>query len=340
MPCVNHPNNPVQAYCQHCGKELCAACVRTGPNGQIYCDTCLAAAGAVPAGAAWTAGPYTGGPNPGFPLPMGSTPNPSAAAVLGLIPGAGAFYNGQYFKGLIHVVVFVILVSIADRYGVFGLFVAAWILYQAFEAYHTAKARRDGHPLPDPFGLNEMGSWLNFGAGARHPNPHSAPQPNPPGTYAPPSGPAAGPVADWTAAKAGVEPPVYSAPYTTSWTSSQYSGPASGPAAGYPPVQPPYAESWTATGAAPDPYAPGYPPNYPPEYPSGTIPPVAPVPPYRWQRREPVFAVVLIGLGIIFLLQSMGFVTHFMHYIWPVALIGIGAWLIVRRVSDSQGGSK
>ena len=31
-----------------------------------------------------------------------------------------------------------------------------WVFYQAFEAYHTAKARRDGLPLPDPFGLNNI----------------------------------------------------------------------------------------------------------------------------------------------------------------------------------------
>jgi len=53
-----------------------------------------------------------------------------------------------------------------------------------------------------------------------------------------------------------------------------------------------------------------------------------------------IFAVVLIGLGLIFLLQSLGFVSHLMHYIWPVMLIGLGVWLIVRRVGYMQGGSK
>ena len=40
-------------------------------------------------------------------------PNPVAAAVLGLIPGVGAMYNGQFFKGLIHVVIFAVLISIS-----------------------------------------------------------------------------------------------------------------------------------------------------------------------------------------------------------------------------------
>jgi hypothetical protein len=29
-----------------------------------------------------------------------------------------------------------------------------------------------------------------------------------------------------------------------------------------------------------------------------------------------------------------------MEFAWPLMLIGVGVWLIVRRVSESQGGSK
>ena len=32
----------------------------------------------------------------------------------------------------------------------------------AFEAYHTARCRRDGLPLPNPFGLNDLGHKLGF----------------------------------------------------------------------------------------------------------------------------------------------------------------------------------
>jgi hypothetical protein len=335
MPCVNHPGNPVQSYCQNCGKALCASCVRTTPADQVFCESCMAATGGganVPnPGAAWTPVGFQGNPMPVFSASWKGGPNPSAAAVLGLIPGAGAFYNAQYFKGLIHVIVFAILVSLADRHGIFGLFIAAWVLYQAFEAYHTAKARRDGQPLPDPFGLNEMGSWFTTGGhsrpGAIPPNYQAAAPPNP-------VSPAYGP-------GASSEPPIYNAPYNSSWTSP--SEPASGPAAGYP-SQPPYTETWPGSTPNPDPYAQNYPqnypPNYPPNYPSGVIPPIPPVPPYFWRRKEPVFAMVLIGLGVIFLLQSMGVVEHLMRFIWPFALIALGAWLFVRRVSDAQGGSK
>jgi hypothetical protein len=275
----------------------------------------------------WFGATYQGRPVPGFAVPMTGAPNPSAAAVLGLIPGVGAMYNGQLFKGLIHVVIFAVLVSITDRYAIFGLFIAAWIFYQSFEAYHTAKARRDGLPVPDPFGLNDLGSWLNIGSQGRSPNANPGIPVNPMPPAPPPPNPAVG------------EPPVYNAPYTSSWTSSQYSGPASDPASYQQPGYPPYSAPWTGPGVVPDPFAPSNPPNYP----SGTvppIPPISPLPPHKWHRKEPIFAFVLIGLGIIFLLQSMGFVAHLLHYIWPVALIGLGVWLIMRRVSDSQGGPK
>jgi hypothetical protein len=84
-------------------------------------------------------------------------------------------YNEQYAKGILHLVVFAILVSLADNHGVFGLFVAFWVCYMAFEAYQTARARRDGLPLPNPFGLNDIGERLGFDknwrVGAQHTNP-------------------------------------------------------------------------------------------------------------------------------------------------------------------------
>lgn len=301
MPCVNHPEREIQSYCQNCGKALCAECVRTTPAGQVLCEQCFAAAGGVvPPGAV----------PPFYPLPP-SGPNPSAAAVLGLIPGVGAMYNGQLFKGLIHVVIFAILVSITDHYGMFGIFIGAWVLYQSFEAYHTAKARRDGLPVPDPFGLNELGSWLNLGGTSRGP---SAP---PPGAQTPP----------YAGQQPGAGTPPYN--YNSSWTGAAGPGPEAGPG-GPIPQQPPYSEPYSGFGPNPysDPFA------------SGAIPPVPPTPPYSWRRREPVFAFVLIGLGLVFLLQSMGIVTHLIRYIWPIMLIGLGVWLVLRQVGYTRGGRK
>jgi hypothetical protein len=78
------------------------------------------------------------------------------AGLLGFIPGVGAMYNGQFVKAFIHVVIFVVLIIAADAYGAFGILIAFWIFYMAFEAFKTAEARRMGLPLPDPLGLDKM----------------------------------------------------------------------------------------------------------------------------------------------------------------------------------------
>jgi TM2 domain-containing membrane protein YozV len=124
MDCVNHPGVTAIAYCQSCGKALCSGCVRNAPGGQILCEPC------------WTA--FHSYQQP-FNAPPPGMPSPGTAAVLGLIPGVGAMYNGQFIKGLIHVVIFAVLVSAAHVYGIFGIFIAAWVIYQSFEAYHTAR---------------------------------------------------------------------------------------------------------------------------------------------------------------------------------------------------------
>jgi TM2 domain-containing membrane protein YozV len=322
MRCVNHAEAEVQSYCQHCGKGLCADCVRKTPAGQILCNDCLAATGGDPSKAYWQAAASFVAPPPG-------TPNPAAAAVLGLIPGVGAMYNGQLFKGLIHVVIFAVLVSITHQYGVFGIFVGAWVLYQSFEAFHTAKARRDGTPIPDPFGLNEVGQWLNVSGLGTNPGG----QTQPPASSVPPPGPTPGATGNW--AQAEYQPPP-TTPYAEPYTGNPAANPPPGaPSSGY---QPPYQGPTPGPyqGAYPDPYAgqPGYQDPYAP----GPIPPIPP--PYNWRRREPVWAIVMIVLGVLFLLNSMGFVVHIFRFSWPILLIVLGAWLIVRRVLWMQGGPK
>ncbi len=75
---------------------------------------------------------------------------------MGFIPGVGAIYNGQYVKGLVHVVVLGILISLAssedlsgDLEPLFGMLIAVWVFYMAFEAYHTAKRRQLGEPVDE-----------------------------------------------------------------------------------------------------------------------------------------------------------------------------------------------
>jgi TM2 domain-containing membrane protein YozV len=258
MDCVNHSGINAAAYCQSCGKALCAGCVRNAPGGQLLCEPCLTA---------WQS--YQ---QPFIPPPA-SGPNPAAAAWLGLIPGVGAMYNGQFVKGFIHVVVFAVLVSLSSYYGIFGLFIAAWIFYQSFDAYHTARALRDGLQPPDPLGLNELSSLLTPGMQPRNPG-------QPPAGQAAPVPPTA-----------GYQPP--------------------------PPYQAPF---------------PPPPPGFP-------VPPVPP--PICCPSRAPVGAIVLIALGVLFLLGQLDvFRDRFFGLTWPLLLIALGVWLIVRRFGDSQGGSK
>jgi hypothetical protein len=220
-------------------------------------------------------------------VPGPSGPNPSTAAVLGIIPGVGAMYNGQYFKGLIHVVIFVVIISITTHYGLFGLFIPAWVLYQSFEAYHTAKAIREGTPLPDPLGLNEVGNWMNLGG----------PQPGAAGQH--------GPAQPGVPGQPGAPPP-------------------SGSAAGY--QQTPYTQYQA------------YPPGTA-GYVDPVVPPDPPVPPVFWRRKEPIGAVILIGFGLILLLNQLGFLAeNLFKYLWPLIFIALGVWLIFRRLEDSKGG--
>jgi hypothetical protein len=260
MNCANHPDVSVAAYCQNCGKPLCTQCVRS-ISGVIYCENCLAAKlgvpGATPAAA------------PGVPPPMieSDGPNPALAFALGFIPGVGAMYNGQFIKALIHVLVFVVLIGITNEHPLFGIFIAAWIFYQVFDAYQTAAARRNGLPLPDPFGLNELGQRLGVPNRSYVAPPMGAPQ----GAY---------PV-----------PPV--------------------------PPPPPY--------AAVDPY--------------GAIPPVPPIPPLPpdvpVRRPEPIGAIVLIVVGMLFLFSTLGFLRFdWIGRGWPILVIGIGVWLLVRRTRE------
>jgi hypothetical protein len=282
MDCVNHSGVAATAFCQNCGKALCANCVRNGAGGQILCEPC------------WMA--WQNVPNPFIAPPPGG-PNPSAAAVLGLIPGVGAMYNGQYFKGFIHVVIFVVIISITTHFGLFGLFIPAWILYQSFEAFHTAKAIRDGQPIPDPLGLNEVGNWLNLGG--KPPYPPQPPQ------AGPQAGTQSGPVPP---ANPGAYPPPYGAgPQPGQW--------------GAPYQAPPF----TPVGGAVDPGAPNVPP-----------PPQA-----YWRRKEPIGAIVLIALGLLFLLAQLDDIGgRIFEFSWPLLLIGLGVWLVVRRMGESQGGPR
>lgn len=238
MNCANHVESPAVAYCRTCGKPMCSACTRD-VRGVIYCEECLASQ---------VSGTMPPPPGPGAPEPGNVSPvtegSPGLAAILGFIPGVGAFYNGEYAKGFIHVLIFATLIWAADHVsGIFGIGIAAFVLYMPIEAYRTAKAKQMGMQPPDPFGFNNMNFF---------------------GSAAQPTAPIAG-----TPAPAAVAP-----------------------VEGQPLEQEPYQET----------------------------------------PRVPVGALILIGLGVVFLLDQFGwFRFDWFGKFWPLILIAVGVSVLMKR---------
>jgi hypothetical protein len=158
MKCAVHSDVDAVGYCRNCGKAMCQACVRPVRD-VLYCEDCLANIMGIP-GATPAAAPAAGVPAPAAlpPAPVSgrSTSSPGIAFVLGLFPGLGAVYNGEYNKALIHIVVFAaMIVGLSSDIGdsadvVLSLLLAGFVLYMAFDAMRIAKARNLGETAVDP----------------------------------------------------------------------------------------------------------------------------------------------------------------------------------------------
>ena len=313
-------------FCQDCGKPLTQTTIRTVGTG-VFCEPCLTArvGATIPTADYTTVPPYA--PVPPQPTAGTNEPSPTMAAVLGFIPGVGAMYNGQFAKGIVHLVIFAILVSLANNVNdIFGLFVAGWFFYMAFEAYHTAVARRDGLPLPNAFGFNDIGERMGFGkswtfvgsttpTGATvPPTPGAAPFVDPVtgSAYAPVNPVPVGTAPDWVGyvpptafASAPPIPPVSAAQPTPPWTHA------------------PYVETYT--GAPQATYTTSVPIST--ELPSDTA-----------TRRFPAGALWLIGLGIVILAANLLPDWKLTERWWPPVLFaGLAVWTFTRR---RQSGAK
>ena len=166
MNCATHPETLATGYCRSCGKPLCEVCKRLSA-GTIFCEE-----HAPNAAAAAQATPYS---QPVYTPPAAADPScsPGLALFLGFIPGVGAIYNGQYAKGLIHAIIFGMLVSIVGSAYVgaleplFGILIAVWVFYMVLEAYHTARKRRAGEAIDEFSSLVDLrGGSTRFPAGA------------------------------------------------------------------------------------------------------------------------------------------------------------------------------
>jgi hypothetical protein len=128
---------------------LCTVCQRPA-NGTVYCEEHFP-------GASFQ-NPYAqpvGAPLPPVAPPLPVSTSPGLAFALGFIPGVGAIYNGQYLKGLVHAVIFGLLVSLLNATDgstgqpLIGIILCAFIFYMPFEAFHTAKRRQLGQPVEE-----------------------------------------------------------------------------------------------------------------------------------------------------------------------------------------------
>lgn len=138
-------NSTVASFCRSCGKALTDE--EKAVPGTIQCSTCApAGARTAAAAAAAVAAPVAAVPGSG---------SPGLAFLLGLIPGVGAIYNGQYAKGLVHVFVFGLLLTLADSashdsgHALLALMASGFYFYMPFEAYHTARRQQMGLPVDE-----------------------------------------------------------------------------------------------------------------------------------------------------------------------------------------------
>lgn len=152
-PAVSPSEERVAGYCRTCGKVLTDATKHVA-LGTVFCDehapTINASAPVEPPS------PYLAAPS----AATGDKPSPALAFILGFIPGVGAIYNGQYAKGLVHVLVFGLLISILNNdemsggfQPLFGMLLGVFVFYQCFEAYHTAQKRAAGQPIDELSGF-------------------------------------------------------------------------------------------------------------------------------------------------------------------------------------------
>ena len=308
-------------FCQDCGKPLTRETIRTVGSG-VFCEPCLEARvaatsggySAVPGAAAnWGAG-YAVPPQPAT-----GAPSPAVATLLGFIPGVGAMYNGQYAKAVAHFVIFAVLSSLSDGHSLFGLLCFVWFCYMVVDAHQTAKARRDGTPLPNPFGLNDIGDRMGFGR--NWPGSASRPAAGQPPAAAPSAAASAG-ATPWTPATP--PPPVAPAP-PVNWAGYVH------PAAFTPPpplVPVPEPASWGST-----PHQAAYTAAYVP------VEPVAAAVPLTPSRKFPLGAIWLIGLGVLFLLVNL-VPDMRMNGLWmtSILLAGVASWAIMRRIGKPSAG--
>lgn len=159
MNCAIHPEVVAAAFCRNCGNAICEEC-KSDWQGAAHCPECAEKLSAAAEEHKTYAPPPPRSAPPEPPSPAGA-PSPVLATMLGLIPGVGAVYNGQYAKGVFHVVIFGGLISLVNSEAsagfepLFGLLIALFYFYMPLEAYRTASALQSGEPV------DEFSGWIS-----------------------------------------------------------------------------------------------------------------------------------------------------------------------------------
>jgi hypothetical protein len=154
MKCAVHPDVEASGFCRNCGKPMCPACVRPVRD-VLYCEECLAkVVGLAPLPTAVSPEGVSAPILPAAPPPgQGS---PVLAFLLGLIPGLGAIYNGEYNKALLHIVIFagiILGINLDLGEGAQAVLICALIVfpfYMAIDAVRTLRAKQTGENYQDP----------------------------------------------------------------------------------------------------------------------------------------------------------------------------------------------
>jgi TM2 domain-containing membrane protein YozV len=155
MKCAVHPDVEASGFCRNCGKPMCPACVRPVRD-VLYCEECLAkVVGLAPPP---TAVSPEGVSAPLLPVaaPPPGQGSPVLAFLLGLIPGLGAIYNGEYNKALLHIVIFagiILGINLDLGEGAQAVLICALIVfpfYMAIDAVRTLRAKQTGENYQDP----------------------------------------------------------------------------------------------------------------------------------------------------------------------------------------------
>jgi hypothetical protein len=149
----------IVGYCRACGKALDESSVRAA-HGTIYCEEHLPM---TPSATSPLASVSADAPTPQLPAappPIADSPyaspyttttppagphsdaSPGLAFVLGLIPGVGAIYNGQYAKGLVHVIIIGLVISVLSNGSAHGLEPLLSLMLAGFWFYMAFAARR------------------------------------------------------------------------------------------------------------------------------------------------------------------------------------------------------